>query len=224
MNQPGNSGGQSPTYSLRYLDDSRIEEMLQVYSLLQDAMGIESVEDLGSFRRMVSPRADPFVLPRVVCAFRGDEIIGTVVAATLKRLDAGFIAYSAVKEDSRRHGIYATMRQELLRRLAEEDGVQYVASELDQQDWLFLKYVSQWNATVLCERYEQPEAQGLQAKSLSLVASPTDNAATLGAVGTAALIREIYQRIYGIADVDTNESFIWVIASLSTDESSGLTN
>ena len=195
-----------------------------MYSLLQDAMGIESVEDLRSFRRTVSPNADLFVLPRVVCAFRGDEIIGTVVGITLKRSHAGFIAYAAVKEDSRRYGIYATMRRELLRRLAEEDGVRYVASELDQQDWLFQKYVNQWNATVLCERYEQPESQGLQAKSLSLVAMPTINGITPDADETAALIREIYERIYGIADVDTNKSFLRVVASLTTDESTGLTN
>ena len=224
MNQPSKSAGQSPSYSLRYLDDSRIEEVLQVYSLLQDAMGIESVEDLRSFRRTVSPRIDPSVLPRVVCAFSDDEIIGTVVGVALKRLHAGFIAYSAVKEDSRRYGIYATMRHELLRRLAQDDGVQYVASELDQQDWLFQKYVNQWNATVLCERYEQPEAQGLQAKSLSLVAMPIDNGATPDAVEIVNLIREIYRSVYGIADLDTNESFLRVMASLSTDESSGLTN
>jgi hypothetical protein len=53
---------------------------------------------------------------------------------------------------------------------------------------------------------------------------PTINGITPDADETAALIREIYERIYGIADVDTNKSFLRVVASLTTDESTGLTN
>lgn len=202
-------------YGLRDLDASRTEDVLEAYSLLQEALGNDSVEDLRSFRRTVSPLSDQSIIPRVVYAHYDYEMIGVVVGATLKNLDAGFIAYSAVKEAWRRRGIYTRMRDDLLRRFTNDDGVRYVVSELDEQDWLYSKYVGDWSAVALPVYYEQPQAQGLGAKPLTLVAQPLGNGTTPGPSETLALVREVYERMYGIADVDRDESFRRVLASLA---------
>jgi len=194
-----------------------LEDVLEAYSLLQAAMGCDNVEDLRSFRRTVSPSTDQRVTPRVILAVSDSEIIGVVVGATLKNLNAGFIAYSAVKEAWRRRGIYTRMRGSLIARLTEDDGVDYVVSELDEQEWLYSKYLRDWKAVTLPGSYEQPQAQGLQATSLKLVAQSTRNGTTPGLARTVSLVREIYNRIYRIEDIDGNESFRRVLASLTTD-------
>ena len=201
--------------NLRALDASRAEDVLEAYSLLQEAMGSDSVEDLRYFRRTVSPSTDRHVLPRVVLAFSGDKILGVVVGATLLNLGAGFIAYSVVEETWRRRGIYTKMREHLLMRFSHDDGVQYVVAELDEQSWLFKKYTGDWNAVTLPGHYEQPEGQGLQAKSLRLVAQPIQDGTAPGPSETVSLVREIYERIYGIADVESNESFRRILTSLN---------
>lgn len=213
--------------ALRDLDVSCLEDVFDAYSLLQEAMGTESVEDLGSFRRMISPLTDPCVVPRVVLAFDDSAMVGVIVGATLKDLGAGFIAYSGVKEASRRRGIYATMRRDLVRRFTHDDRVGYVVSELDEQDWLFQKYVGDWNAVALPGYYEQPQVQGLVSKALRLVAQPVEGGNTPDPSETVALVKEIYERIYRIANVDGNRSYLKVLASLkgvgsrASDESNG---
>ncbi len=217
MTQLKSSATGSSYYSLRDLDESRLEDVFEAYSLLQIAMGTDYVEDLRSFRRTVSPSTDQRVLPRVILAVTDDEMIGVVVGATLKNLNAGFIAYSAVEEAWRRRGIYTRMRGNLLRRFTHNDNVEYVVSELDEQEWLFPKYIRDWNAIALPGYYEQPQAQGLQARPLRLVAQPVENGTTPGPSETEALVREIYKRIYRIMDVDGNDSFRRILASLTPD-------
>ncbi len=141
----------------------------------------------------------------------------TLERGTLKNLNAGFIAYSAVKEAWRRRGIYTRMRSSLIGRFTEDDGVDYVVSELDEQEWLYSKYLRDWKAMPLPGSYEQPQAQGLQATSLKLVAQPARNGTTPGLAGTVSLVREIYKRIYRIEDIDGNESFRRMLASLTAD-------
>lgn len=215
MRQPKSSATGAPDYILRDLDESRLEDVLEVYSLLQDAMGTDSVEDLRSFRRTVSPLTDPRVLPRVVVASTECEVIGVMVGATLKNVGAGFIAYSAVQEASRRRGIYVRMRSRVLKRFTEDDGVEYVVSELDEGSWLFSKCIRDWNGVALPGHYEQPQAQGLQAKALRLVAQPVNNGITPGPFETLALVREIYEQIYRIKDAEGNESYRRISASLT---------
>ena len=217
MTQLKSDAARASYYNLRDLDASRLEDVLEVYSLLQAAMGCDNVEDLHSFRRTVSPSTDRRVTPRVVLAVNDNGMIGVVVGATLKDLNAGFIAYSAVKEAWRRRGIYTRMRSNLIGRFTEDDGVEYVVSELDEHEWLFSKYLRDWKALPLPGSYEQPQAQGLQAKPLKLVAQPVGNGTTPGPSETVALVREIYKRIYRIEDVDGNDSFRRMLASLTTD-------
>ena len=217
MTQLKSSAARTSYYNLRDLDESRLEDVLEAYSLLQVAMGCENVEDIHSFRCTVSPSTDQRVTPRVVLAVCNNEMIGVVVGAALKNLKAGFIAYSAVKEAWRRRGIYTRMRSSLIGRFTEEDGVEYVVSELDEDEWLFSKYLRDWKAVPLPASYERPQAQGLQATPLKLVAQPVQNGTTPGPSGTVALVREIYERIYRIEDVEGNESFRRMLASLTTD-------
>ena len=217
MTQLKSSPTSSASFILRDLDESRLEDVIEAYSLLQVAMGCDNVEDLRSFRQTISPLTDDRVLPRVILAFSDDEIIGLVVGATLKNLNAGFIAYSAVKEARRHRGIYTRMRSEVLRRFTQDDGVEYVVSELDEQEWLFQKYTRDWNGVALSGHYEQPQAQGLPARPLRLVAAPVEKGTALVVTETVALVREIYKRIYRIEDVDGNESFGRILASLTPD-------
>ncbi len=217
MTQLKTSAARYSYYNLRDLDASRLEDVLEAYSLLQAAMGCDNVEDLRSFRRTVSPSTDQRVTPRVILAVSDGEIIGVVVGATLRNLNAGFIAYSAVKEAWRRRGIYTRMRSSLIGRFTEDDGVDYVVSELDEQQWLYSKYLRDWKAVPLPGSYQQPQAQGLRATSLKLVAQPARNGTTPGLAGTVSLVREIYKRIYRIEDIDGNESFRRMLESLTTD-------
>ena len=217
MTQLKSNAARSSYYNLRDLDESCLEDVLEAYSLLQLAMGCDYVEDLRSFRRTVSPSTDERVLPRVILDVSDDEMIGVVVGATLKNLNAGFIAYSAVKEAWRHRGIYTRMRDDLLRRFSHDGGVEYVVSELDEREWLFRKYTRAWKAVALPGHYEQPQAQGLQARPLRLVAQPVESGTTPGPSETVALAREIYERIYRIEDVDGNESFRRILASLTPD-------
>ena len=217
MTQLRSSVAGPSSYSLRDLDASRLEDVFEAYSLLQVEMGCEHVEDLRSFRSTVSPSMNQRVLPRVILAVSDDEIIGVMVGATLRNLNAGFIAYSAVKEAWRRRGIYTKMRGSLLRRFAHDDDVEYVVSELDEQEWLFTKYVRDWNAVALPASYEQPQAQGLQARPLRLVVQPVESGREVVMSETVALVREIYEGIYQITDVEGNESFRRILASLTPD-------
>ena len=215
MTQLKSSASRSSHYGLRDLNGSRPEDVVEAYSLLQEAMGCDYVEDFRSFRRTISATTDQRVLPRVIVAVSDDKMIGVVVGATLKNLSAGFIAYSAVKEAWRRRGVYTTMRCNMLRRLTHDGVVKYVVSELDEQEWLFQKYIRDWKAVALPGRYEQPQAQGLQAKPLRLVAQPVENGTTPDPSETLALVRELYKRIYRIEDVDGNESFRRILTSLT---------
>ena len=217
MTQLKSDAARASYYNLRELDAARLEDVLEVYSLLQAAMGCDNVEDLHSFRRTVSPSTDRRVTPRVVLAVNDSGMIGVVVGATLKDLNAGLIAYSAVKEAWRRRGIYTRMRSSLIGQFKEDDGVEYVVSELDEEEWLFSKYLRDWKAMPLSGSYERPQAQGLQARPLKLVAQPVRNGTTPGPSETVALVREIYKRIYGIEDIDGNESFRRMLASLTTE-------
>ena len=79
---------------------------------------------------------------------------------------------------------------------------------MDEQSWLFKKYTDDWNAVALPGHYEQPEGQGLQAKSLKLVAQPIQNGTAPGPSKTVSIVREIYERIYGIADVERDDLFV----------------
>ena len=218
-------------------DDSLI---LQGYALLQQAIGAESVEDLESFRRTVSSATDVAAIPKMVCATSAEDLVGFIVGTYLSNLGMGFIAYSAVSERWRGRGVYTEMRHRIVdlfnqesSRLRSEDrlggppmgtkdttgaapaeGVLYVISELDEDGPLFSAYLNKWGGIVAPCAYEQPEAQGLQNKDLKLVLQPVAMRTAPSYDETLAIVREVYERIYGIHDVTANASFRRIMACL----------
>ena len=208
--------------------------VLEGYTLLKEALGSAAVEDLGSFWGTVSPDTDAAVVSKLVCASRRGRMIGFSAGAYLRNLNVGFIAYSAVREDYRRKGVYASMRGLLVSlfnweashaalflaadgsssmhpptsmSLGDGPAVSYVISELDKDNPLYRRYIGEWKAFEAPCAYEQPAAQGLDGKQLKLVLQPMAKRSPPGEDETIAIVREVYLRIYRIRDVDENDAY-----------------
>ena len=205
--------------------ETDIARILEGYALLQQALGCDAVEDLDSFLGTVSSSTDAAVAPKIVRATRDDEIVGVIIGQYLRNLNMGFIAYSGVRVAWRRRGIYAAMRREIIdlfnweaaREVSQKHSrsVDYVLSELDEDGWLYQTYLDVWNGIALTCDYEQPGAQGLQAKPLRLMLQPVGQQKPPTHSQIAAIVRELYERVYRIEDVDTNPAYRRIITSLS---------
>lgn len=204
---------------LNYRDEIQVERS---YKLIVDAIGNEGVEDFASFLGTISPETDSAIVPIALCAVESDDLIGVTIGAYLKNLKAGFVAYSGVRHDWRRRGVYTYLHESLVQHLASAsmqggypNGIGYVASELDNDNWLIETYRNKWSAEVLSCSYEQPETQGLTRKPLSLVVQPVAKRALLSGKEAIALVGEIYRGVYRVNDVASNESYLRVLASVS---------
>ena len=148
-------------------------QVIGAYRLLVNVIGEDGVEDFASFRETISPETDASIVPVTLRAYAGDDLIGVTVGAYLSNLNAGFIAYSGVRRDWRRQGVYIRLHEHLVEQLTIEsvsdgtpNGIEYVASELDGENWLIETYRNRWAAEALPCAYEQPQAQGLACKSM----------------------------------------------------------
>ena len=227
--------------AVREVSETEDALLVEGYALLQEAIGVESVEDLGSFRSTVSSATDAAAIPKMVCATCAGHLVGFVVGTYLSNLGMGFIAYSGVRQQWRRRGVYTDMRHRIVdlfdketggvrpgtQRAGEalgraqgapqgdqDGGLLYVISEQDEDSPLYGAYLSKWGAVVASCAYEQPEVQGLRARDLKLVLQPVARRTAPGRDETLAIVREVYERIYRIQDVAANESFRRIVASL----------
>lgn len=206
--------------------ETDIARILEGYALLQQALGCDAVEDLDSFLGTVSSSTNAAVVPKLVCATRNDGIVGIIVGQYLRNLNIGLIAYSGVRAAWRRRDIYTAMRREIIDLFNREAArgvsqkhsrrVDYVLSELDEDGWLYQTYLDAWNGIALPCDYEQPSAQGLESKPLRLVLQPVGQRKPPTHSRIAAIVRELYERVYRIEDVDTNSSYRRIVASLSS--------
>ena len=202
--------------------ETEVDRVLEGYRLLQEAMGVDAVEDIGSFRRTVSTATDTAVVPKLVGATRRSEMVGFSVGTYLRNLNMGFILYSAVRKEWRRRGIYTAMRDKLVSELDDEAGarrsqahrVSYVVSEQVENSRLHRRYVREWGAFVLPLAYEQPAVQGLRARELKLVVQPLGRQTPPDGDEIVAIVREVYERIYRIHDAANHPTFRRVVASL----------
>ena len=207
-------------------DEPRI---LEVYDLLQQELGDGGLEDIESFLGTVSPSTDLYAVPVVIGARQAEELVGAVVGTYLKNLNIGMVLYSAVRKSLRRRGIYSTLRASLVEdinalalqyhrpRDGQDEGrpgIDYLVSELDSDSWLREEYVRRWGAFVADCDYLQPQAQGLEAKPMDLLLQPIGVHSQPSRTELVAIIREIYQRVYRLADPDRNAEFLRVVQSL----------
>lgn len=207
----------------RYVD---AETVRQTYALLQETLGVDAVEDFESFQGTISPETDSCVVPRLVWAHKDQGMIGCMVGAYLRNLNAGFIAYAGVKPRWRRQGIYTGMRKRLLALLDSEAaktrppesteafGVDCVISEQDGDGILLERYLNHWNARVVPCAYEQPEEQGLRPKPMYLLVQPVRSEWTLDRRCIINIVTEIYRGIYRIRDVEKGAAFRRIVASI----------
>ena len=215
-----------PNFIVREVTENDGGCLLEGYRLLQQALGARNVESFDCFRSTVSPATDSCAVPRMVCALDQNEVIGFSVGAYLRNLNMGIIVYSGVKTGWRRRGVYTAVRGELIdlfnqssdeaRRegLASGRRIACVVSEQEDGSELFKRYVAEWGAHVAPCDYEQPEVHGLTVRPLKLVLQPVGRNRPPTANEVIELVRELYERLYRIADVDHNPSYLRVVASV----------
>ena len=109
-------------YKIREVRETEDTLILEGYALLQEAIGVESVEDLGSFLKTVSLATDEAAIPKMVCATSAEDMVGFIVGTYLSNLGMGFIAYSAVREQWRGRGMYTDMRHRIVDLFDQEIG------------------------------------------------------------------------------------------------------
>ena len=195
------------------------DSLLDVYALLREALGPGAVEDADSFAATVSIETDPAVVPRIVCAVRGTELVGATVGAYLAKVNVGMLTYSAVKESARRHGVYRRLRTsmiELLDRTGQgltRVGLKYAVSELSEDGWLLDWYRRNGAYAARCD-YEQPQAQGLRRRRLRLVFQPMAGEPSPSADVVGATITEIYRGVYRLREPALNTELSRVLASV----------
>ena len=211
---------------ITYGDGRRV---LEAYALLHDVLGAGAVEDKDSFLRSVSPETDAAVVPRLVCAIQGSQVLGVALGAYLRNLNMGMILYGAVAAGVRRRGTYTKLRSRLVSafnrdaRAGRPNGpesettdseVVYVISEVDQDSQLFRQYVVERGAFVAPCDYEQPATQGLLPRRLKLVLQPIARRVPPSRDELESIVREIYERIYRLPDVGRDTQFRRIVESI----------
>ena len=204
-----------------------MERVLEGYSLLQEEMGVDRVEDIASFWGTVSPSTDSALVPKLVAFTHRGRMQGIVVGAYLKDLNMGMVHYSGVRTAWRGRGLYATLKGHLIALLNREagrgggldmpersPGIGYLISELDEDGPLYRRYLERWGAFVLACSYEQPDAQGLRATPMKLVLQPTGRRTPPTRGEAVSIVREIYEHVYRLSDIAENPRFRRVVDSL----------
>ena len=190
-----------------------------VHRLLEGETAPGLVEDLPSLIETLSASESGSAVPLLVCATDGPALRGAMIGSYLPSVNVGMVLYGAVAKASRGQGVSRSMRERLSEAFNSEassrgaSGIDYVVSEQQPGSSLLSAYVDRWGAYEAALYYEQPEVQGLERISLSLVFLP------LGAEGppsgsfTLRVVREIYLNVYRIDDPDRNESFRRIVQS-----------
>ena len=198
------------------LADSTGESLPKVHELFVETIGPDGVEDLDSFRRTVSPLTDTALVPKIVEAFDGSQLIGAMLGVYLRRVNGGMVLYAGVREAYRRRGLYMEMRNSLLRELAVESptGLGFVLSEVEKGSWLHRKYLDDWGGFDAPLDYVQPAAQGLSRRPLSLVVVPqaADRTETVECLST--ILREVFTSVYRISEPEGNPDFLRIMDSI----------
>ena len=205
--------------------------VLAAHALLEEVLGTGRVEDIASFRATVSPEAGGVYVPKLACAAYGRSIQGVVLGAYLGRLNMGMILYAGVREAFRKLGVYSTLRARVVALLnpaansaANGNGrppytepsarMDYLVSELDAGSELGRRYLREWGAFLAPCEYEQPASQGLAPRRMDLVFQPIAAHSAPSRGQTAAVVREIYERVYRIRRVEQSAEYRRVVESL----------
>lgn len=206
-----------PVGDMRLLDyrDGSIE---RVYALLQETLGQSNVEDIDSFYLTTSLATDGAILPKLVGAYKDGELVGASLGLYLRKLNAGIILYSGVRESYRRRGFYRELRISLLFELLKcsSSGLGFVLSEIDESHWLLEKYLNNWGAFLAPCNYVQPSVQGLRRRRISLVVGPMTQKRAEIIEDLPAIIREVFRGVYRIAEADSHPDFRHAVESLHT--------
>ena len=209
----------SVKFDVQDLEAKDHDFLLEGYTLLQESMGPGEVEDWKEFVQSVSPSRDGTVVPKVAWASDRGEMVGFTVGMYLPELRSGLIAYSAVRPDWRRRGVYKAMRGRLvsaIRRESQEDsgGLDYIISELEGSSPLLPWYVDALGAFVAACSYEQPAVQGLRPRRLALILQPVDRSAPPGDAELTYIVEKLFERVYRMPAVATHPAFRRVAASI----------
>ena len=196
--------------------DGASESVRRAHELFVETIGPDGVEDLNSFRHTLSSFTNPAVVPNLIEAYDGSQLIGAMLGVYLRRVNGGMVLYAGVREPYRHQGLYTEMRNSLLTELAAESstGLGFVLSEVEDGSWLHRKYLDEWGAFVAPLDYVQPVVQGLLRRPLSLVVVPQ-------ALGRAdiiedlpAILREVFTGVYRIAEPEGAPDFRHIMDSL----------
>ena len=198
------------------LVDTVGESLLKVHELFVETIGPDGVEDLDSFRRTVSPITSPALVPKIVEAYDGSQLIGAMLGVYLRRVNGGMILYAGVREAYRQQGLYTEMRGALLGGLDEQSptGLGFVLSEVEGGSWLHRKYLDDWGGFDAPLDYFQPAAQGLSRRSLSLVVVPQAADRTEIVECLPTILREVFTGVYRISEPENHPDFLRIMDSI----------
>ncbi len=196
--------------------DGASESVRPAHELFVETIGPDGVENLDSFRLTVSRLTPSAIVPKLIEAYDGDQLIGAMLGVYLRRVNGGMILYAGVREVYRRQGLYTEMRNTLLSELDEQSptGLGFVLSEVENGSWLHRKYLDDWGGFVAPLDYAQPAVQGLSRRKLDLIAVPhaADTAEMIEAL--PAILREVFTGVYRIAEPENHPDFRHIIDSL----------
>ena len=202
-------------------DDLTLVE--ESHALLQRNMGVSGVEDLDSYRNALSAETDPLVVPVMVCGLVRGRLVAAAVGAYLVEPNLGFVAYGAVEGAWRRRGVYTLLREKLVERLLQRSiehgrsGPSYVVSEMEPGSFLLRRYL-QRGAYAAHGSYEQPAEQGLPNRPMKLVLQPVEAVDRPSPDETLEIVRQMYERVYRIRDVEAHPVFVRVAQSIRRPE------
>ena len=198
--------------------DGTSESVRRGYGLFVETIGPDGVEDLDSFRLTASPLTSPALVPKIVEAYDGSQLIGAMLGVYLRRLNCGMVLYAGVREAYRRRGLYTKMRNTLLSGLAAESptGLGFVLSEVEDGSWLHSKYLDEWGAFIAPLDYIQPAVQGLSRRRLDLmvVSLATGKAEIIKAL--PSIVGEVFTGVYRISEPENHPDFRHVMDSIGT--------
>ena len=198
--------------------DGGSESVRRIHALFEETLGNDAVEDLDSFRLTVSPSTNPSHAPKLVEAYEGGRLIGSMLGVYLRRVNGGIVLYAGVREPFRRQGLYTEMRRALLSELAAESptGLAFVLSEVEDGSWLHRRYLDEWGAFIAPLDYVQPAVQGLSRRRLDLVVVPQATSKTEIVEALPAIVREVFTGVYGISEPENIPDFRLIMDSIGT--------
>lgn len=196
--------------------DGASESVRPAHELFVETIGPDGVENLDSVRLTVSRLTTSAVVPKLIEAYDGDQLIGAMLGVYLRRVNGGMILYAGVREAYRRQGLYTEMRNTLLSELATESptALGFVLSEVENGSWLHRKYLDDWGGFVAPLDYAQPAVQGLSRRRLDLMVVPLaiDKAKIIKVLST--IVREVFAGVYRISEPEDDPDFRQIMDSL----------